>query len=327
LAAARLKSTDHRQFAYSLLGFLQTVSPFVIASAEESCFADVLTALFNDQLSPRERMLSPKELVLLVQMHEDVLSTPPDQLVQAIDYVKSSILRGQPYSVAEYAEVSLGLKSFLASSADERRKELESERARAAFAAEQEKATAEEERRQRIEAHEQLRRQSLELEDLRERDQEKAHRIEALTGELSSTKSAVEELGQLRKLIEHRDSIRRLVWMLVGIALGALMWRKVGSITALLEGSFATSLSSHMPAFVKTVAWIVFVLPSVLFVRGTQWADQGKVGFAAAVLLSGYWLSGGAANTPVVSAAACAGLIAAALVLGFKSSLLGSSVK
>ena len=79
--------------------------------------------------------------------------------------------------------------------------------------------------------------------------------------------------------------------------------------------------------FVKAAAWVLFVLPSVLFVRDTLWADQGKVGFIAALLLLGYWLSGGTANTPVVSAAACAGLVAAALVLGFKSSLLSSSGK
>ena len=136
----------------------------------------------------------------------------------------------------------------------------------------------------------------------------------------------MKEFGEFRRSIERRASVYRLLWMVAGLLCGFLIWRKSDSILAIWEGQLPTGWS-HYSASVKVIGWVTFVLPAVFFVRGAHWVDQGKVGFIAAVLLAGYWLSGGASNTPLVSVATSAGLLAAALALGFKSQVLKPSAK
>ena len=104
---------------YSLIGFLQSVSPFLIAGQEEQQIADIFAALLEEQLLPHEQLFNMKELVLLVEMHQDVIATPKENLISAVDYVKSTVLRGRTYRVEHHAEVALGLRSFLVSSGDE----------------------------------------------------------------------------------------------------------------------------------------------------------------------------------------------------------------
>jgi len=75
-AASRLKRKNEQGFCFSLIGFLQSLSPFVTTPSEEHSLADVFSALLTEQLFPAEQLFDPKELMLLVEMHRDVLSTP-----------------------------------------------------------------------------------------------------------------------------------------------------------------------------------------------------------------------------------------------------------
>ena len=69
--------------------------------------ADIFSALLRDQFLPNDTLFDLKELALLVEMHQDVLSTPKDVLIPAVDYVKATVLRGKPYRTEDVGEVAL----------------------------------------------------------------------------------------------------------------------------------------------------------------------------------------------------------------------------
>jgi hypothetical protein len=125
VAATLLAAQGEQPFTFDFHGFLQTVSPFLVSTGEQLGVASIISAMLVDQLFPRDRVFNLKELFLLAEMHQDVLSTPKEQLIQAVDYVKSTVLAGKTYKPADFNHVSLGLKSFLACSAEQQRQELE----------------------------------------------------------------------------------------------------------------------------------------------------------------------------------------------------------
>ena len=99
--------------------------------------------------------------MMLIEMHQDVLDTPGDLLIPALDYVKHTVLQGEPYRAESCPRVALGLRTYLASSADEKRRELEEQTARSEARARRTREEAASERRLRIEAEDQLRQQVL----------------------------------------------------------------------------------------------------------------------------------------------------------------------
>lgn len=304
LAAAKLKGTSVHPLCYSLIGFLQSVSPFLIAGQEEQQIADIFAALLEEQLLPHEQLFNMKELVLLVEMHQDVIATPKENLISAVDYVKSTVLRGRTYRVEHHAEVALGLRSFLASSGDEQRRELEAERARLEFVSKQEQEAAAVERRLRLRAEETILSQMMELAELREQSSEQSSKISLLTSELESTTLAI------RKTIRGFFPLAPLIGLI-------LLWRRVP-----VASWFRTTLPllvgwTHVELVVTVAGWSIALLPAIIYTRGVSWPDQGRVGYIATLMMTAFALSGGYQSTPVVSIAATTGLAAAAVVLGF----------
>ena len=152
VAGTLLAGQGEQPFTFDFHGFLQTVSPFLVSTGEQLGVASIISSLLVDQLFHRERVFNLKELFLLAEMHEDVLSTPKEQLIQAVDYVKSTVLAGKTYKPSDYNHVSLGLKSFLACSSEQQRQELERQKAVREQEAQEQKQIAAEERRLRQES-------------------------------------------------------------------------------------------------------------------------------------------------------------------------------
>jgi hypothetical protein len=119
-------------YCFSLAGFLQSISPFTASAGEESSLADIFSSLVTDYLSLHENLFDMREMNLIMEWHEDVMITPPEQLVPALDYVKSKVLQGRQYSVADLPKVALELKKFLSKSVEERHQALETEAERRA---------------------------------------------------------------------------------------------------------------------------------------------------------------------------------------------------
>lgn len=124
-AAVRL-APNELPFCFPLVAFLQSVSPFLESPTIPRSLVDVFSAVLDGEvgdLSGRS-LFNVTELRLISEFHSDVLSVPTDQLIPALDYVKSNLLKGRPYRREDHTGVALELKKFLTSSADKEKQEL-----------------------------------------------------------------------------------------------------------------------------------------------------------------------------------------------------------
>jgi hypothetical protein len=304
IVAARLKGEAQYPFCFSLIGFLQSVSPFLVSGQEEQGIADIFSALVTDQILPREQLFNVRELTLLVEMNHDVISTPKDKLIAAVDYVKSAVLRGQTYRMDNYAEVALGLRSYLASSSEEQISELEKERVRLDAVAKQEAQTAAEERRLRLLTEARILSQVEQIAEFQELSGEQSDEIESLKAKLTTEARAK----------GRRAMVRAASFSLIGYLL--IYFRNGMSI--LLQVIFPSLKGfDHTPWIVASFGWLLLVVFSASYLRKVTWPDQGRVGLMASLLVFAYGLSGGFGNTSMVSTAALGGLVAGALLLAF----------
>ena len=164
---------DKLPFCFPLVGFLQSVSPFVEATEEQQS----LVGLFSDILErevgglSRESLFDLSELKLISEFHADVLAIPVDQIIPAFDYVKGKVLDGKPYRRDDQTKVALELKKFLTSSMDEKQRALHE-------AAHHQKLLAQAEREKRVRAESDFEVKQGEVESLRrELEEEKEERL------------------------------------------------------------------------------------------------------------------------------------------------------
>jgi hypothetical protein len=192
------------------------------------------------------------------------MATPAEQLLLALDYVKSKTLEGRPYRSTDIPKVSLELRKFLSSSKDEQYRTLEAERARLAALAERET-----QRRKGAE------RQAITLE---ETGAVQARRLtQAESDARSSEKQAYKARVQLRALL-----------MLIGLVIAVALWRncrdivtaialKFPTILELMSLETATEIISGFGVLVAVVGTLAFVA-SLRIPREVQVASLVLVG-------------------------------------------------
>jgi len=211
LAGASLVVGDGRSLVYSVLGFLQSISPFVPQS-DEPRIMDVFSSFFHDHVrtSDGKNLFGIEELRLIAEYHEDVLSTPAHQLVLALDYAKSAVLEGKPYRVDSCSKFALGLKKFLNSSAEERQAllaaEVERHEREARQAREELAATLDQQDRESKELRE---RHSQELREAKARETDARAEHETLSARVSAMETLISQMNAnteqerlLRKQVE-----------------------------------------------------------------------------------------------------------------------------
>lgn len=121
-AGLRYRSPGSRPLHLSFIAFLQSIAPYVTAS-EEINFVEAFSRLLVDQLPPIEDVFDMRELRLLADVYDDVQQTPPEQLIEAYHYVKRELAR-QGTTKPAAANLVLGLRKFLANSAEEKARAL-----------------------------------------------------------------------------------------------------------------------------------------------------------------------------------------------------------
>lgn len=269
-AALQLRRDAEQPFCFSLIGFLQAISPFVRSDGPENKFADIFSLLMEGNSLPTEAVFSAREFLLLVEMHQDVLSTPKESLIQALDYVKTVVLRGEPYKSQDCNKVSLGLKSYLVSSGDERRKELE----RQVSAAEKEATAA----------------KSLAVSG--------QQRVKVLEGELGTKDATISNLEntsasmqQKLQQAETTQSRSRFGFALIGIVSATIWWAT--------NDLLSQELIHIFPSMEPRIWWtretlgvlgvLMFVIPGLYFVSKTKWGY--KLRYGAAFILIGLALA------------------------------------
>lgn len=264
-AALDLREGDQQPFSFSLLGFLQAISPFVHSDGPERRFADLFSGLMQDAHLPTETLFSPRELLVLLEMHNDVLSTPQTSLVEALDYVKTVVLRGEPYKGENCNKVALGLRTFLASSGDDRRRELERQRS----AAEREAALAK---------------------SAAEATQE---RVKALEDQLDSKEATIIDLQDEKanmatqiKKNNARESRFRLALAIAGLISATIWWAATQLLSEKLGHLFLPLANrAWVRGAVASVGMVLFLVPSLYFLNKSKWNDKVKYGIAAALIL------------------------------------------
>src|SRR5262249_26391426 len=140
------------------------------------------------------------------------------------DYVKTTVLKGKPYRSEHINQVSLGLRKFIASSSDQKRAELEAQRATLKTELARQTLQAVNEKKLREAAqHQQLRTQA-QLGEAQEQ-------LDSLSGELRELRSQVETqqaivntVPQLRASLESREMEVRFYGMMAGFVLGLMYW-------------------------------------------------------------------------------------------------------
>ena len=171
-AASELRG-DEFPFCFPLVGFLQSVSPFVEAPEAQQSLVDLFSAIVEGEVGDLsgKYLFDLSELKLISEFHTDVLATPVDQIVPAFDYVKSKVLGGKPYRRDDQTKVALELKTFLTSSMEEKQRALHE-------AAHHQKGLAEAERAKRVRAEADVEAKEGEVECLRrEMEAEKKERL------------------------------------------------------------------------------------------------------------------------------------------------------
>jgi hypothetical protein len=271
-AGAKIAGRSGQSFCFGLMGFLQSISPFVTSGEDTFSLAEVFSNLVTEQLLPREGLFEARELVLFAEMHEDVLRTPEDRLVRAVDYVKSTVLRGRPYRPEDTPRVALGLRTFLASSADERQREMVAQLENVTDALRTERGEREAETRLRGELTETLQRE-------REEKREFAQKSEGLE-------------QQLNVLLGRERARTQRVWLfatVLGFALGLCIWLfGEGIQTIVYRGWWSTRIAAgHLRALLGAVGAAAFWLPAAVYLRTTRFPRKLREGVLAFVIGGG----------------------------------------
>jgi hypothetical protein len=280
LAATKL-GVSEQAFCFSLLGFLQSVSPFLTTTAEEHSFVDMFSTMFSEQVFPPGPIFEASELALMAEYHEDVMATPADQLVRAFDYIKTKTLRGKPYKRSDIPQVSLELRKFLASSRDAQIRALEAERIRL-----ENEREGEREKRAAAEAVTKVR--DGEIKRLRKKMArvcdagiQESERIQA---ELDAANASLtkEKIEQARK--ERR---RGFVSSTLGIIVASLVWWKQSSILSHLYGSLPVlvSWSSYVELIVRFLGVITFCFPAFRSIRQTSLDHAFQISLYSVVVI------------------------------------------
>ena len=265
--AGKSLQSNGMSFCFLLDGFLQSISPYVTATEEHS-LADLFSRLLKEQIFPADHVFDAQELALLAEMHADVMSTPTEQLLPAIDYVRSTVLHGKKYEKTDTPTVALALRKFLTASNDERRRELERQAQLERQTAEQERQIAIDERSKRIRAETEMHR----AED--ERDELQAQVIAARSSESQSIWR------------ESRARSRRLfLQMLLGFAVGAFFWNFDQQLSALVLNKWPRllPLGNSFTLGLDVVGALIFAFPALRYFNASSL--KAGVKFAAGVLV------------------------------------------
>lgn len=321
VAASRLALKGSPPFTFDLIGLLETVSPFVSSEGPDGTLSEALGRMLSQNLVPRVALFNMHELKLLVQMHEDVLSTPEEQLVRAVDYVKNSVLHGKSYDQSEYYKVALGLKSFIASSADEQRAELEAQKAQTQAELEKQTRAAAEEREQRKMSDKVIEEKLRQIEDLEEIRGRQEKEMEDLRAQSSAQAEQITTLKAFDQRV--KKGLRVLGWCGLGISL--ILMCVLAGASGRLSGyiQWRADWKGYWNELHRFFLFLAAAIPIVTTAFLIRWRDDWQLPAKAAiiaivVIIATLWCNLIDSSAPIYAVATMASLIGTALAALFQ---------
>jgi hypothetical protein len=280
-SAQRLAASEP-PFCFSLAGLLQSLSPFIDAG-ETAPFVETFSSLVFNQALPMEQVYDARELLVLADLHDDVKSTPEDQIVQAYEHVRQSVLHGKAARHSDLPAVALGIRTFLSSTADERERTLRADAARSSEerqgAFEQmlkERELREAAERRRGEESDVALRLARENDALRAGDQERKRELEAQGEEVR---------------IARRNTAAVVMAIAVPAGIASLLLQSIlaqwGASTTPWLAQWTTSLATVVA--ISGIA--LMVLPVAVFIRRTLWKQEVRLGLITVVAAAAFAIS------------------------------------
>ena len=251
MEAASELAVKTQPFSFLLLGFLHSISPFLTSKNSSLTFVELLSAFITQEIIPTHALFSTSELAIMAEFHDEVMSTPAEQLELAFDYIKSRVLEGKQYKVADIPRVSLELRKFLAKPKEEQIRALQAERERleAERLQAEQKATASQ---SEAEAHK--------------------HVSASLHAELAALRASHSEmegkLGSLLAMEEKRSNAWRFWSMIFGLAIGTAGFCLSARLANLLSGPLSLTTASGrgwVDLALRVAGAIAFVTPSYIY--------------------------------------------------------------
>jgi len=285
---------DARPLCFAMLGFLQSISPFVSNPGEESALADFFSGLLREQLFVTEKLFDDRELALIVETHADVMAMPPEQVVLAVDYVKKHILRGEPYKREMVPVVALELRKFISANVEEREAAL--------------RALAEEHR----DKYQATRLVMMKERALREEYEGRLQKAEDDRDQARSTASARgEEVEEVRRSSLAREArLRVAIWTGLCVIAGIV----VGQLAPAIINWVATKdwshhhWASHVASIgFRLVAFGLLLLPLMRIIP-RRFKRDFRTAIKASLIIAWLWLSGVQSSKAVGELADLAGL-------------------
>jgi hypothetical protein len=259
---------EETPFCFGLIGFLQSISPFVVSDIECASLSKIFASLLKEQVIMTDRLFDSRELALLAEMHSDVLATAPEQLLPAVDFLKFSVLKGKAYRTEDIPLVSLELRKFLASSKDEQKKALELLNAALQAEAKAERDSATESRNARIAAENDALVQQQKLE-------QEAERLRCATTQIADLQSQA-QLGKTKQGLYDAGA---------GIIIGGLLWAVQGTLMSKLQTT-NWIVALLIGSAIKAIAAFLFCFPSLRHLRNSNWRSEVRIGLATLLLLT-----------------------------------------
>lgn len=244
-------------FSLRLIVFLQAISPFVESSNDEVSLAALFSAALEGELHtlPNGKLFDLRELKIIAELHTDVLTTEPEQLLLAFDYVKSNVLDGKQYDRSNHTKVALELKKFLSSSADEKQKALQDEIHR-----QQKNAAAEREKREQAE------------EDANKQRANRQRESEEATARELCLEREIKEARARDSARDRQEGMVRILVLLLGAFIAFVGWGYHSELSQYIirqQPTFDTWLDmvSFAIRFCASLLFVITALPAACWQR------------------------------------------------------------
>jgi hypothetical protein len=269
LRSAVKLANGQQPFCFSLPGFLQSISPFV-STDEETSLVEVFSAVFTEQIPTNEILFDAKELIVMSHLQEDILCSPPEQLADAFEFVRKNTLKGENFKDSETGLIALGLKKYFLSSVAERERALGATISRMGEETAAERKAREEAERKASETV--AREESLRLE---------------YEGLMASSSTVSQENVTLAKRLEKSHHRQRLFFAIITLIAGIFIAIYQDPLIELILIKFPRLLPDFVKSVVLWIGMLIFVSPSIYYVKKTKYSSDIQLVPIAIILILG----------------------------------------
>lgn len=116
--ATKLQKEGDSPFCFKLDVLMQCFSPFITTDQEAYDFSDVFAQLIANQLFPSSKVFDVRDFVFFNDIGIKLSEMDEDDIEEALNHIKSHVLRGKIYSHADFDKVAYEVKRLFSGRAE-----------------------------------------------------------------------------------------------------------------------------------------------------------------------------------------------------------------